>query len=183
MAGKLRDGLGTARAQGRLQHMPRNRLFFYLFWNRYTMEKRPRAHWPEIALSEAFHRSEQLGRNQQPPKKFPIQCTPQALSPWFTYILDLPLQTGTTAIWNALPPIAMDRDEWDQIVFPGNLIIHSNTADVLFVQLQPLLGLHFAWQKRYTMTYWSTMIYCSILLYLCLTVSWCFLALNLSLED
>ena len=27
---------------------------------------RPRAHWPEIALSEAFHRSEQLRRNQHP---------------------------------------------------------------------------------------------------------------------
>ena len=26
---------------------------------------RPRAHWPEIALSEAFHRSEQLRRNQK----------------------------------------------------------------------------------------------------------------------
>jgi hypothetical protein len=36
----------------------------------------------------------------------------------------------TTAIWNTLSPIAMDRDEWDQIVFPGNLIVHSNTADV-----------------------------------------------------
>ena len=27
---------------------------------------RPRAHWPEIALSEAFRRSEQLRRNQHP---------------------------------------------------------------------------------------------------------------------
>ena len=34
---------------------------------------RPRAHWPEIALSEAFHRSEQLRRNQHPttPRNFP----------------------------------------------------------------------------------------------------------------
>ena len=36
-----------------------------------------------------------------PPKKLPIQCTPQALSPWFTYILDLPLQTGMIPLRSA----------------------------------------------------------------------------------
>ena len=36
-----------------------------------------------------------------PPKKLPIQCTPQALSPWFTYILDLPLQSGMIPLRSA----------------------------------------------------------------------------------
>ena len=37
-----------------------------------------------------------------PPKKFPIQCTPRALSPWFTYILDLPSQTGMIPLRSGL---------------------------------------------------------------------------------
>jgi hypothetical protein len=63
-----------------------------------------------------------------PPKKFPIQCTPRALNIYFGP--SLADWYDTTAIWTTLSPIAMDHDEWDQIVFPGNLMVHSNTADV-----------------------------------------------------
>ena len=97
------------------------------------MEKRPRAHWPEIALSEAFHRSEQLRRNQHPTTQeisHPMYATGTQPMVHIYFGPSLADWYDTTAIWNTLSPIAMDRDEWDQIVFPGNLIIHSNTADV-----------------------------------------------------
>ena len=94
---------------------------------------RPRAHWPEIALSEAFHRSEQLRRNQHPTTReisHPMYATGTQSMVHIYFGPSLADWYDTTVIWNTLSPIAMDRDEWDQIVFPRNLIVHSNTADV-----------------------------------------------------
>ena len=68
-------------------------------------------------------------------KKFLIQCTSQAPSLFSTYFRPALVDwCDITAIWNkhALPN-SNRPDEWDQIDFPGNLIVHSNTADVYIV--------------------------------------------------
>ena len=83
---------------------------------------RPRTHWPEIALAEAYHRGLQIQQHQHPSTQeihHPIyqlattatvqQYFGPSLSDWY----------DTTRIYRALQPVAEDRVYWDQIVFPG----------------------------------------------------------------
>ena len=101
-----------------------------------ALEHRIISHTSHIGLkllSEAFRRSEQLRRNQHPTTEktsHPMYATGTQSMVHIYFGPSLADWYDTTAICNALSRIAMDRDEWDQIVFPGNLIVHSSAADV-----------------------------------------------------
>ena len=94
---------------------------------------RPRVHWPEIAMSEAYHRYLQLHNGHSPSNQevhhplYEIATTATVQRYFGPSLIDW---QNTTTIWNALLPVASNRYDWDQLVFPGNGRVHSNTADV-----------------------------------------------------
>ena len=96
---------------------------------------RPRVHWQEIALSEAYHRYHYLQLQQAA-----VLSTQEVHHPIYETATTATVQRyfgpslndwqNTTRIWNCLVPVARNRNNWDQIIFPRNRRVHSNTADV-----------------------------------------------------